>query len=105
MGPVLGPHARIDCTRDTRVAVPRLPALEDGWPGEGRRLTPDASHNSGRPPPPGDGPPPPPRHAVKRYPEPMAHGPQACEPSHPLWSMARRLVSRHTRYGRWPGGL
>ena len=34
---------------------------------------------------------------MKRYPEPMAHGPEACEPSHPLWSMARRPVSRHTR--------
>ena len=37
------------------------------------------------------------RRGVKRYPEPMAHGPEACEPSHPLWRMARRLVSRHTR--------
>ena len=34
---------------------------------------------------------------VKRYPEPMAHGPEACEPSHPLWPMARRPVIRHTR--------
>ena len=34
---------------------------------------------------------------VKRYPEPMAHGPEACEPSHLLWPMARRPVSRHTR--------
>ena len=34
---------------------------------------------------------------LKRYPEPMAHGPEACEPSHPLWPMARRPVSRHTR--------
>ena len=33
---------------------------------------------------------------VKRYPEPMAHGPDACEPSHPLWPMAWRPVSRHT---------
>ena len=32
---------------------------------------------------------------LKRYPEPMAHGPEACEPSHPLWPMARRPVSRH----------
>ena len=23
---------------------------------------------------------------VKRYPEPMAHGPEACEPSHPCGS-------------------
>ena len=34
---------------------------------------------------------------VKRYPEPMAHGSEACEPSHPLWPMAPRPVSRHTR--------
>ena len=34
---------------------------------------------------------------LKRYPEPMAHGPEACEPSHPLWPMIRRPASRHTR--------
>ena len=33
---------------------------------------------------------------MKRYPEPMGHGPEACEPSHPLWPMARRPVSRLT---------
>ena len=64
VGPVLGPHARTDRTRNTRVAEPRLPAPEDGRPGEGQRLTPDASHNSGRPAPPGDGPQPAPRHAA-----------------------------------------
>ena len=48
-----GFHARTDRTRDTRVAEPRLPAPEDGRPGEGQRLTPDAPHNSGRSPPPG----------------------------------------------------
>ena len=53
VGPVLGPHARTDRTRDTRVAEPRPPAPEDGRPGEGQRLTPDAPHNGGRPPPPG----------------------------------------------------
>ena len=53
MEPVLGPHARTDRARNARVAVPRLPAPEDGRPGEGQRLTPDAPHNSGRPPPPG----------------------------------------------------
>ena len=52
VGPVLGPHARTDRTRDTRVAEPRLPAPEDGRPGEGQRLTPGAPHNGGRPPPP-----------------------------------------------------
>ena len=56
MGPVLGPHARTDRTRDTRVAEPQLPAPEDGRPGEGQRLTPDAPHNSDRPPPPGTAP-------------------------------------------------
>ena len=53
MGPVLDPHARTGRTRDTRVAEPRPPAPEDGRPGEGQHLTPDASHNSGRPHPPG----------------------------------------------------
>ena len=66
VGPVLGPHARADRTRDTRVAEPRPPAPEDGRPGEGQRLTPDAPHNGGRPPPPGDGPPAPPRHAASK---------------------------------------
>ena len=56
VGPVLGPHARTDRTRDTRVAELRLPAPEDGRPGEGQRLTPDAPHNGGRPPPPGTAP-------------------------------------------------
>ena len=64
--PVLGPHARTDRTRDTRVAEPWLPAPEDGRPGEGQRLTPDAPHNGGRPPPPGMASRPPPRHAVTR---------------------------------------
>ena len=54
--PMLGPQARTDRTRDTRVAEPRLPTPEDGWPGEGQRLTPDAPHNNGRPPPPGTAP-------------------------------------------------
>ena len=80
VGPVLGPHARTDCTRDTRVAEPRLPAPEDGRPGEGQRLTPDAPHNGGRPPPPRDGPPPSPRHAA-----PMGHAGQGDSggPPHP----------------------
>ena len=57
VGPVLGPHARTNGTRDTRVAEPWLPAPEDRRPGEGQRLTPDAPQYIGRPPPPGDGPP------------------------------------------------
>ena len=56
VGPVLGPHARTDRTRDTRVAKPWLPAPEDGRPGKGQRLTPDTSHNGGRPTPPGTAP-------------------------------------------------
>ena len=64
MGPVLGPHTRTDRTRDTGVAEPRPPTPEDGRPGEGQRLTPDAPHNGGRPPPPGRAPPPAPRHAA-----------------------------------------
>ena len=52
VGLVLGPHACTDRTRDTRVAEPWLPHPEDGRPGEGQRLTPDAPHNSGRPAPP-----------------------------------------------------
>ena len=51
VGPVLGPHARTDRTWNTQVAESRLPAPEDGQPGEGQRLTPDAPDNSGRPPP------------------------------------------------------
>ena len=51
VGPVLGPHARTDRTRDTRDAEPWLPAPEDGQPGEGQRLTPGAPHNGGKHPP------------------------------------------------------
>ena len=76
----LGPHARTDRTWDTRVAEPRLPAPEDGQPGELQRLTPDAPHNGGRPPPPRDGPPPPPRQAA-----PTGHAGQgdSVGPPHP----------------------
>ena len=56
VGPGLGPHRRTDRTRHTRVAEPRLPAPEDGRPGEGQRLTPDAPRNGGRPPLPGTAP-------------------------------------------------
>ena len=51
VGPVLGPHARTDRTRDTPVAEPWLHAPEDERPGEGQRLTPSAPHNGGRHPP------------------------------------------------------
>ena len=56
VGPELGPHARTDRHRDTRVAERWLPAPEDGRLGEGQRLTPDAPHNGGRPPPRGTAP-------------------------------------------------
>ena len=56
VGLVPGLHARTNRTQDTRVAEPRLPAQEDGRPGEGQRLTPDAPHNGGRPPIPGRAP-------------------------------------------------
>ena len=80
VGPVLGPHARTDRTRDTRVAEPWLAAPEDVRPGEGQRLTPDAPHNGGRPSPPGDGPPTPLRHAA-----PTGHAGQgdSVGPPHP----------------------
>ena len=56
VGPGLGPHASTDRTRDTRVAEPQLPAPEDGRPGEGQCVTPDAPRNGGRPSPPGTAP-------------------------------------------------
>ena len=51
-----GSPARTDRTRDTRIAEPRLPAPEDGRPGEEQCLTPDAPHNDGGPTPPGTAP-------------------------------------------------
>ena len=51
MGQVPGPHTHTDRTRDTRVAEPRLPRPGVGRPREGRRLTPDAPLNGGRPAP------------------------------------------------------
>ena len=41
------PHTR---AHSTSVADPRLPAPEDGRPGEGQRLNSDAPHNGGRQP-------------------------------------------------------
>ena len=51
VGPLLGPHARTDHSRDTRFAEPWLPAPEDRRPGEGQRLTPDAPQKVSRPAP------------------------------------------------------
>ena len=92
VGPVLGPHARTDRTRDTRDAEPWLPASEDGRPGEGQRLTASAPHNGGRPPPPGDGPPPPPRRAA-----PTGHAGQgdSVGPPHPHTRAHSTWVADH----------
>ena len=79
VGLVLSPHARTNCTRDTRVAEPRLPAEGDGRSGEGQRLTPDAPHNGGRLPPPGTAPHRPPRHAA-----PTGHATQGDTAGPPL---------------------
>ena len=85
--PVLGPHARTDRTRNTRVAVPRLPAPGEGRSGEGPRLTPDAPHNSGRRPPPGTAPHHPrgtqPPHGVQAKPGREEAGPDRPPPSTP----------------------
>ena len=51
VGPLLGPHAHTNRTRDTRVAEPRQPAPKGGRPGEGQRLTPDDPHTGEKPPP------------------------------------------------------
>ena len=79
VGPLLGPQAHTNRTQDTRIAEPRLHTPEDGWPGEGQRLTPDAPHNGGRPPSQGT-PPHSPRHAV-----PTGHASQeeSAGPPHP----------------------
>ena len=53
---VLVPHARTYGSQNTRVAVPRLPAPEDGRSGEGKRLTPDAPTTVAGHPPPGTAP-------------------------------------------------
>ena len=87
VGQVLGPHAHTNRTRDTRVAEPRLPTPEDGRPGEGQRLTPDAPHNGCRPPPPGTAP-----HHPRgtRPPQGMratgpVEGPHTRTPAHSTW--------------------
>ena len=64
VGPVLGPHARTDRTRDTRVAE-TLAARSRGR-AAGGGTAPDTRRSSQRwqATPPGDGPPPPPRHTA-----------------------------------------
>ena len=89
MGPVLGPHARTDRTRDTRVGEPWLPAPEDRRPGEGQRLTQDAPHSGGRPAPPGTAPHHPTGHAGQRdsvghpHPHTRTHSTWVAEPNSP----------------------
>ena len=104
VGPVLGPHARIDRTRDTRVAEPWLPAPEDGWPGEGQRLTPGAPHNGGRHPP-GDALPPPPQRATSaRKGARCAAGAGSTRPHRPHpGHTGRRTLAARSR-GRAVGG-
>ena len=83
VGPVLGPHARIDRTRDTRVAEPWLHAPEDERPGEGQRLTPGAPHNGGRHPPRGRPLPPPQRATPARKAARCGAGPGSTRPHRP----------------------
>ena len=99
VGPVLGPHARTDHTRDTRVAEPWLPAPEDRRPGEGQRLTPDASYNVGRPTPRGRPPTSPAARSLHR----------ACRPRGQCWaSTPTHPRPKHVRGGpqqpaQWAG--
>ena len=87
LGTVLGPHARTNRTWHTRVAEPRLPAPDDGRPGEGQHLTADAPHNGGRPPPQGR----PPTTPTARSPH------RACKPRGQCWA-----PHPHTRaYSTW----
>ena len=79
VGPVLGPHARTDRTRDTRVAEPWPPAQEDRRPGEGQRLTAGAPRNGGRPPGRGQ----PPTTPAARSPEGHAGQRDSVGPPHP----------------------
>ena len=51
VGPVLGPTPAPTAPGTRRSRNSRLPAPEDGQPGEGPRLTPDAPHNGDGPPP------------------------------------------------------
>ena len=94
VGPLLGPHARIDRTRDTRVAEPRLPAPEDGQPGEGQRLTPGAPHNGGRHPP---------RGRPSATPTASNAGPQRCTLWGRCWVPTPAPTAPGTRGSRNPG--
>ena len=88
VGPVLGPHARIDRTRNTRVAEPWLPAPEDGRSGKGQRLTPGAPHNGGRHPP---------RGRPSATPTASNAGPQGRTLSGRCWAHTPASTARDTR--------
>ena len=94
VGPVLGPHARTDRTRDTRDAEPRLPAPEDGRPGEGQRLTPGAPHNSGKQPP---------RGRPSATPTASNAGPQGRTPWGRCWVPTPASTAPGTHGSRSPG--
>ena len=92
--PVLGPHARSDRTRDTRVAESWLPAPEDGRPGEGQRLTPGAPHNGGRHPP---------RGRPSATPTASNAGPQGCTLWGRCWARTPASTAPGTHGSRNPG--
>ena len=103
-GPVLGPHARIDRTRDTRVAEPRLRAPKDERPGEGQGLTPGAPHNGGRHPPGGAPPPPPQRATPARKGARCGAGAGSTRPHRPRPGHAGRGTLAARSGGRAAGG-
>ena len=96
VGPVLGQHARIDRTRDTRVAEPWLPASEDGRPEEGQRLTPGAPHIGGRHPP---------RGRPSATPTASNAGPQGCTLWGRCWVPTPAPTAPGTHGTRNPGSL
>ena len=99
VGPVLGPHARTDRTRDTRVKEPRLPSPEDGLPGEGQRLTPDAPHNGGRPRPPGTAP----HHPAARSPHRACRPRGQCRAPTPTHPRPRHVGGGPQQPAQWAG--
>ena len=99
VGPVLGPHARTDRTRDTRVAEPWLPAPEDGRPGEGQRLTPGAPRNGGRPPPRGR----PPTTPVARSPRRACRPEGQCRAPTPTHLRPQHVGGGPQRPAQWAG--
>ena len=80
LGPVLGPHARTDRTRDTRVAETLAARSRGRAAGGGTALDTRRPSQRWQASPPGDGPPPPPRHAA-----PTGHAGQgdSVGPPHP----------------------